>query len=404
MDSSRSSSTSSQHYAVLLNTVSELRNELEKAISKINSLEELNTNHANNYQLVKDELIQTRLKYNDAKESYLQSVSDKLESERRYESFIDKLKAQLAEKTAEFDLIRDKLIPHDLDQLRISVQEELEIQHKSKLRSLENEFELDRKQFFAIKRDYEKGKVEYEVLIQHQQHEIVAIRKEREDNENLLHETIRKLKEVEFIPSKDDKLRSQRANVVELTHLTELLREEVQSTLQERDEALFSIERMKSIHEESMVQIKARLAAADAEKKAWEENNHRILAENERKDALIRSLKQNIDSLTQQLSEAVRRAADLNKQCSTLKDDHNKMLEQLQSAFNVERSELQQQCDALSDSLNTKEEALRRSMRESADSSVRAESNVGEMRRAHQLQLQELRKKYTTVIEILEIH
>ena len=133
--SSSSSNNSSQHYSVLLNTVSDLRKDLEKTVTKIQLLEEQNSTLTNNYHTVKDELIQTRLKYNTAKENYLGSVAEKFEAERQHELFADKLKIQLNEKTKEFELIRDKLVPHDIDQLRIKIQEELEIQHQTELKT-----------------------------------------------------------------------------------------------------------------------------------------------------------------------------------------------------------------------------------------------------------------------------
>lgn len=155
--SSSSSNSSTQHYTVLLNTVSDLRKDLEKTMNKMQIIEEQNLTLTNNYQTVKDELIQTRLKYNAAKENYLGSVSEKFEAERQYDMFIEKLKIQLNEKTKEFELIRDKLVPHDIDQLRIKIQEELEIQHQTELKSLETQLLKEREQSFLMKRDYEKG-------------------------------------------------------------------------------------------------------------------------------------------------------------------------------------------------------------------------------------------------------
>ena len=69
----------------------------------------------------------------------MQTVAEKLEAERQYETFIERVKIQLVEKTKDFELLREKLIPHDIDQLRIKVQEELEIQHKQQLQSMEQE-------------------------------------------------------------------------------------------------------------------------------------------------------------------------------------------------------------------------------------------------------------------------
>ena len=85
------------------------------------------------------ELATTRTKYNEAKDCYMQTVAEKLEAERQYETFIERVKIQLVEKTKDFEQLREKLIPHDIDQLRIKVQEELEIQHKQQLQSIEQE-------------------------------------------------------------------------------------------------------------------------------------------------------------------------------------------------------------------------------------------------------------------------
>lgn len=69
----------------------------------------------------------------------MQTVAEKIEAEQQYEAFMDRLKSQLIEKTKDFEQIRDKLIPHDIDQLRIKVQEELELQHKQHIQTMEQE-------------------------------------------------------------------------------------------------------------------------------------------------------------------------------------------------------------------------------------------------------------------------
>jgi hypothetical protein len=67
----------------------------------------------------------------------MQTVAEKIDAERQYEAFMDRLKSQLIEKTKDFEQIREKLIPHDIDHLRIKVQEELEIIHKQQIQSIE---------------------------------------------------------------------------------------------------------------------------------------------------------------------------------------------------------------------------------------------------------------------------
>eukprot|EP01042_Synura_sphagnicola_P020618 gene20618-26189_t len=111
------SSISSHHYAALLQTITDLRADLEKTTARIRSLEDQNESLNGNYAAVKEELLDTRKKYNEAREGYLNSVGEKFEAERQHEMFMEKLKLQLLDRTREFEQIKEKLVPHDIDQL-----------------------------------------------------------------------------------------------------------------------------------------------------------------------------------------------------------------------------------------------------------------------------------------------
>jgi len=116
-----SSSFSSSHYSNILETVSQLRSDLEKAISKIQSLENQNSILVKNYEAIKEELIQTRKKYNEAQDNYMSTVANKIEAERQSEEFLNRLKYELDEKTNEFEKLRDNFTPKDIDYIRIKV-------------------------------------------------------------------------------------------------------------------------------------------------------------------------------------------------------------------------------------------------------------------------------------------
>ena len=116
-----SSSFSSSHYSNILETVSQLRSDLEKAISKIQSLENQNTILVKNYETIKEELIQTRKKYNEAQDNYMSTVANKIEAERQSQEFLNRLKYELDEKTNEFEKLRDNFTPKDIDYIRIKV-------------------------------------------------------------------------------------------------------------------------------------------------------------------------------------------------------------------------------------------------------------------------------------------
>ena len=61
----------------------------------------------------------------------------KIEGDRATELLVSKWKVQLDERTKELEELQSKLVPQDLDMLRIQVQEELELPHAQKVQDLE---------------------------------------------------------------------------------------------------------------------------------------------------------------------------------------------------------------------------------------------------------------------------
>ena len=179
-NSSRDTSSSSSSHNQLLSTVLELRGDLEKTMTKMAQMSEQNQALSSNYQVLKDELVDTRRKYNEARENYLTTVEEKIELERASEAFMDRLKIQLTEKTKEFESLRDKFAPQDIDYVRIKVQEELEIPHRQKLQAMDKEVQRHKEEFFSMRRELEKSKAEYEAYSQNQQREVTAIRDEHQ--------------------------------------------------------------------------------------------------------------------------------------------------------------------------------------------------------------------------------
>jgi len=387
---------------MLLNTVSELRKDLEKTMNKMQVLEDQNMTLTNNYHTVKDELVQTRLKYNSVKKSYLNSVSEKFEAERQHEQFIEKLKVQLVEKTKEFDVIRDKLIPHDIDQLRIKIQEELELQHKSELQEIENQLYKEQEKLFQCRRDYERGKVDYEVLIQHQQQEIQSLRIEREEVEGSLRDYILKIREVEYVSSKDEKIRAQKNQIQELTHLLELVREELKAIRSEKDELVVTMDHWRSSHEASNIQMKSKIAILETEKSALEEQCKHYLNDNNNKDIKLSSVKHNIEELVAKMDYNHKEYTELERSAMIMKDEHKKEIDALQSSFSNERNEYTEKMDILSSRIMDKDEQCKRLMKEMSELQSKTDLVVNDLKRTQHMQLQETRRKYVNVSELDE--
>ncbi len=408
-DTSRSSNnqSSSQHYSTLLSTVSELRTDLERTLNKIHSLEDQNRTLTNNYQTIKDELIETRKKYNEVKETYMQTVSEKFEAEEKYEAVISNVQSQLTEKSKEFEIVRDKLIPHDVDQLRIKVQEELEIQHRQQLQSVEQELERQREQYYIVRRELERSKAENEIVVQHLQHEIVSIRSEREEVESHLRREVSKLKEVEYasVASKQDFVKVFKAKATELSFTVETVKKEALSLRVERDELLDRCDKNRSAFEIESTQLRAQLAMAVAEKLALEEQLLRCNIEADRKEAVTASYRRTIEENNERIGKTLSDLRVSEKNNNVLRDDGAKQVELLSAMHEAERNELQESIDSLKDCLNERETILRKAQREASEMQLRAESVEGELRRTHLLQLQDFRKRLSMQeLQLAEAH
>lgn len=75
---------------------------------------------------------------------------------------MSKWKVQLDERTRELEELQSKLVPQDLDMLRIQVQEELELPHQQKIGELEAQARSFQQMFFNVRRELERSKTEFE--------------------------------------------------------------------------------------------------------------------------------------------------------------------------------------------------------------------------------------------------
>ena len=108
-------------YTQLLQTVTELKNDLDKALGELHSLRGANEVMHREKESLQEAVTDTRKKYVEAQENYMTTVSSKIEMEKHYEEFLAKKAHELQEKTNEFEQLRDKFIPQDIDYIRVKV-------------------------------------------------------------------------------------------------------------------------------------------------------------------------------------------------------------------------------------------------------------------------------------------
>ncbi len=396
MDTSNTSSSSTSamgHYAVLLSTVGELRGELEKTVSKMQSMEEQNKAMQGNYKTLKDELIETRKKYNESQENYMTTVAAKFEQERQHEGLLERVMSQLTDKTKEFETLREKFVPQDIDYIRIKVQEELEIPHKQRILSMEEEVEKHKEMFYKVQRDLERCKADFETHSVLQQRNTSALVTEHEASMNELQVYVAQLKDRNFDAEKDDKIRSQRVKLGELEQIVTSLRAEIASVRTERDEVLYAAEQARLRCEDDMNSMRTKMVVNEADKIAAEKRVSLLLSEIDGKDSQIRSTKALLVDATKHTDSLRLELADLQSTVDRIREDGQVGLDNQRSLFDSEREEQSAMIETLHGKIHSREEQIRRTQRELAEAQMRIEAVEVDTRRLYSGQLNESRTR-----------
>ena len=382
-----------QHYSSLLSTVSELRSELERTVSKIGSMEEQNRSLQMNNKQLTELLKETRKKYNEAQENYMNTVGAKFEQERQHESFLEQVKIQLAEKSKEFEEHREKFAPQDVDIIRIKVQEEMEIPHKQRILAMEQEVEKQKESAFQTQRELERCKADFETHSQLQAQAAAVALEEHEASMNELQSYVSRLKDRNFNAEKDDKIRSQRVQLGEVEQTVISLRNEISAVRSERDESVYTLEQTRTRYSEEMTALRATMATNDSAKTSAEKKSSLLASELDARDSQLRISKTTISDLQRTIENLKSDVQTAVNEVQRGRDESAAALDAQRTLFDSERGRQAAVIENLMGKLHSREEQLRRIQRENVEVQVRAESIEATTRRIYSGQLAEAKQK-----------
>lgn len=318
--------------------------ELQRTMIEIQSVKDQNRALMSNNQIIKNELLDTRRNYAEAYENYMATVTEKLEAERQNEAFMDRLKSQLLEKTKEFDLMRDKNSPQDIDTIRIKVQEELEIPHREKVMKVQNELQDQKSRTSEMKRQFDVLKTDFEVMLKSSQREVASLKDQYDQVERRHRDEMMRMQDKEMSPEKDEQtIRMQSAQLNEYKHIAEKLKEEVRVMRQIKDDTVFALDQSEANREESCVQLRARATIAESDRLALEHKLINSSSEIERKETALRSTKLEVEQLTYQLDEAKRQLTEVEARLVRSSADYACESQSTKAQYDTEMQELEQQ-------------------------------------------------------------
>jgi chromosome segregation ATPase len=296
----------------------------------------------------------------------------------------------------------------------------LYLQHKEALRAKDTEIESMREKFYATRRELEKTRGEFSLMIQHQQEEIEALRKERLelaafDNAKLNTSTgggstnnsfsmHQQQHHLNIYGNLCTSCRTMALQVKESTHLAEQLKQELKA-LRSQEETIFQSNEQKKLQfEQSIIGLKAKLAAIEGEKAGWQERITKNQYETEKREGQLRFLKVQREEDESKIDQLTRTIEEMEKKYTSFKNDHFLQLESLKESHRSELQHHQENQEILTNKLREREELLRRLQRETSEIQLRAEAGECELRRMNQQQLQEVKKRLVNLeVEIADV-
>ena len=181
-------------YMTLMKTVESLQGDLQETITTCHSLREANSRLSKGYEAAKAEAGRQREKFQVTRSQLVEATKAKIESDRNTEVVVAKWKSQLDERTSELDMLQAKLVPQDLDMLRIEIQEELEEPHEQKVREIESRARDAEAAYFESRRELERRKAEFDEYVSSQ---TAALQNEKQRSEKAVSALKSRLGEIE---------------------------------------------------------------------------------------------------------------------------------------------------------------------------------------------------------------
>ncbi|KAF0703150.1 hypothetical protein AaE_015518 [Aphanomyces astaci] len=160
-------------YEYLLQQVVQLNTDLHKTVALSQSLKSERDSLQELTQRLKQDVMRCEERCEKMQEVLMTETEYKVQSDRKHEALMHKWKQQLEIKAREFEVLQKNLAPpKDLDQLRLAIQDEVELPHRQRTQGLQLEIDKYREMYYSVRRDFEILKTEHDQTIINHGHEI----------------------------------------------------------------------------------------------------------------------------------------------------------------------------------------------------------------------------------------
>ena len=391
-----SRSTSSQH-TDLLQTAVGLRQDLEQTIERIKSLESDNFKLTAQKSYLEDQLITFKGNYDEARKAYLKALTEKIDQEGKFEAFINKVKTQLSEKSKEFETLREKFAPQDIDFIRIKLQEEMELKQLEKSKASDAELEYYREQQGVSRRKLEKLAAEFETYVEIREKELLTLRQDHAVIERSLRKELSSARSNDDTAKLNDEIRRLNLQVSQLSSFNQALRVEAKTHQEQEQKTLFLLEESQSALAEAHTGHLAARSLTEAARLKAEQGNKHLSVENEEQKVLIYKLTKECESLQSQLDQLVKVSASKSTErdaaLGSRHEGNSDILREELERTKAENRSLLSEGSRLNENILHLEDRLRRALKESSDIQLLAEGAETSLRKSFQGELQKARDR-----------
>lgn len=280
----------------------------------------------------------------------------------------------------------------------------MQLQHKQEIKAKDIEAESLREKFYTIKRELERTKSEFAILLQHQQNEIDALHAEQQHSNIEPPSANFSTTGSNVTPLRKGFAADEVCRQNELSHLVDKLRQELVHERSLKCQQQSSHDEERRDYDQVILNLKAKIGSIEAERSGLLERNQRLQADLEKKDHALKTMKSQYDDATVRLDQVSKELQERERVLSACRAEFTLQIQQMREEHRAEIQEQQEAMDEVSQKLREREDHVRRLQREISDVQQRAESTENELRRAHLQQSQELRKKNNSLeLELVDL-
>ncbi|KAG5178485.1 hypothetical protein JKP88DRAFT_328851 [Tribonema minus] len=339
-------------YDQMLNTVTGLQGDLQRALGVCQSLREENETLKVNYDTIKGELLRTRDKYSAQRKQLLEAVEAKIEGDRTTEAVVHKWRVQLEARTKELESLRSQLVPQDLDMLRMQMQEEIEGPHKRRLAAVEAEAEKHRRvqrqlqMFFNVRRDLERCRAEYEQSTIDHTREAETVAAQHKSEVAALRMRLAELEATAADAQRSSQETVLRRRLQEMSAADAHLRQELSAVRADKEKLEVERHRLVLAHQGEVAAARAAAAALDAEKAALARRCEELVETAQAARAAAHEAQTGLAAAVEEVARLRGAVAAKERAANEARADAAAAAERAAAATAAERADLSAQLDA----------------------------------------------------------